>query len=73
MENSKKSYGTTWTNEQSSSVNIIEQKYRRCIFLADMQGLKVNKEELIVHKRREIKAILSSSQFEKYANLLNSR
>lgn len=69
MENSKKLSGSTWTNEQSSSVYTIERKYHKRIHLADVQGLKVDKKELKVQKCKEIEAILTSSQFKNYLDI----
>lgn len=68
MENPKKPSGPTWTGEQSGRINAIEQKYRDRMDLADAQGLKVDKEELIAQKHREIKTILTASQFKNYKN-----
>lgn len=72
MQNLKKSFALTWTKEQVSTVNTIEQKYHKRLHLADVQGLKVNKEEFTAQKCREIKAILSSSEFKDYLNIHES-
>jgi hypothetical protein len=72
MENLKNSYKSTWSKEQSSTVNTIEQKYRKRMFLADVQGLKVDKKEQTGQKCKEIKAILSSSQYNNYLNFYES-
>lgn len=69
MENSKKSFRSTWTTEQSGTISTIEQKYRKCIYLTNMQGLKIDEQELKAQKCREIKAILTYSQFKSYLNI----
>lgn len=72
MENLKNSYKLTWSKEQSSTIKTIEQKYRKRMFLADVQGLKVDKKEQSGQKCMEIKAILSSSQYINYLNFYKS-